>query len=780
MKRYIKRDKTGKNSMKKEIHIQDTGQQKKKMLGRLIDRISLFVLAAFLVFFCVNGLTDWQQADFLFETHSEPVIALLVICATVSLWQFYKAAGLFLRRRGEKGLRLIAISMLVMAGALQLLFLFHYRNLYLFDNAFVTGGASTLATGDGVAPQAQYYFSVYPNQNAYIVLSALLWKTGSFLGLSRGQMPYLLNAVNLLCLDGAFFLTYQTFVTYKKDASPADRVLFLLLLCMNPFLYIGVCYYYTIVLSMPFVMALIYLYIRYYASEGKVLPGVILLTGLCFGVGYLLRATTIIPMIAVFFCCLYFKRHRKEIIAALVAAVCCMFLLGRANTVYIGLDTTDTAFPTLHWVMMSLTEPGTHNEADEAYTASFATKEEKQAAVKLRIREKLSEMSSGDLGRLLISKLRTTFGSGSNGYTVYLENCVETDGFYEWVFGRHKDACLLYHQVYYLLLLVLFLRQIMTSFRCVDDRAFVWQLTYLGVILFYLLWESSGQYSLPFLPLLLLGAGVGQTGKPIKRTGTQTGQINLPAGQTDAHTEIQTGMPAKQTGIQSRQTEKKEKKHRKTQRLFPVAAGLGSIAILLFLFVRKYPVFTQQIYEWNHPVVTQILANDESIIAGETQFCQEFETDQPFNRIIFQYTNPNENTQAVYEVRLVDEAGNTLFSETISLCDALKRSAAIYDFATVRSLEKETYRLCIRMREGSATDRLGIISYSMGHYDALPGGACYLGEQEMETDMLLAVSEVSSGPYMSKGAYLLAGIVTGIILFLPILGILVYTRDTGV
>lgn len=711
-------------------------QQKKSGHGRLIYRISLFVLAAFLVFFCLNALTDWTQADFLFGTQSEMVLALLVVCITVFLWLFFRAAHLFLQRRGRRSLCLIATGILTAAFALQLVFLLHYRNLYLFDNAFVTGGASTLATGDGVAPGAQYYFSVYPNQNAYIVLTAFLWKLGSFFGLTRGQIPCLLNAVNLLCLDGAFYLMYRSYCSYKGNVTAAQKVWLLLLICMNPFLYIGVCYYYTIVLSMPFVMALLYFYIEYYSKDRKVPVGVALLTGVCFGAGYLLRATTVIPMIAVLFACFYFKKWKKGMTIALAAAVCCILLLGRANAAYIGIDTHDSAFPTLHWVMMSLTPPGTHNEADEAYTASFATKEEKQEAVKKRLLEKLADMPAEDMGQLFVAKLRQTWGSGSNGYTVFLENCEETDGLYEWVFGQHKDFCLLYHQGFYLFLLLMFLRQVASGIGSADDRAYVWQLTFLGAILFYLLWETGGQYSLPFLPVLMLGASVG---------------VNP---------------------MQSRPTTCRK-------RWLPILLGMAALLFLLLFFVRKYPVFTRMSRDWNHPVVTQILANGETLLQGDAEFCQEFETDQPFNRIIFQYTNPDEQSQAVYSVRLLDSADHTWMTQTISLSGAPARNAAIYDFPTVSPGKRETYRLVIRMEEGNASDSMGIITYSMGHYDACPGGACLLQGQELETDMLLAVSEAYSGPYMTRWQYLLAGILTGIILFLPILGILVYTRDIG-
>ena len=53
------------NRFKAQLHRHRTA-----LGGLAVLLISLFVLAAFLVFFCVNGLTDWQQAA---STFSPPV-----------------------------------------------------------------------------------------------------------------------------------------------------------------------------------------------------------------------------------------------------------------------------------------------------------------------------------------------------------------------------------------------------------------------------------------------------------------------------------------------------------------------------------------------------------------------------------------------------------------------------------------------------------------------------------------------------------------------------------
>lgn len=724
---------------------------------RLIYKISLFVLLLIQVSLSLNALTDWDQADFLFATQSKKMLSLLVISSTVILAGLWTSWKHFIEKANKKLIKILVAGMFLAALFLQLYFLFHVRSLYLFDNAFVTGGASTLALGEGVAKEANYYFSVYPNQNAFIILTAVLWKLGKFLGFSRGQIPFLLNIVNMICLDVAFYLLYLTFVAARPNRTFCQKVLMITAILTNPFLYIGVCYYYTITLSMPFFMALIYLYIRLILKQERTAVRGYLFMGVLFAVGYLMRATTVIPMLAMICVWLYFGPRKKEMLLVILSGVICISLIGKMNTAQIGLDTEDTAFPAMHWVMMSMTSPGSHNAEDETYTAGFATKEEKQAAVRVRLEEKLHAMSGKDMTELLWEKLKNTWGDGSNGYTVYLENCVNTDGVYEAVFGQHKDGVILYHQVYYVFLMLLFVKNICVSLKKRDSVAYVWQLTYLGGVLFYLLWETSGQYSIPFMPLLMLGAVDSfADGDEVTTTDYHTAEMNIAADNQMAAG----NMADKRYGCLA---------------YLWYAIYACCVIFLVAFFVRKYPVFTKQTWEFEHPVVRQILANDEIRVGRNDTFIQSFTTDQSFNQIIFQYTNANEETDAVYEVKLMDSERHVWHVEEISLAGAPYRNAAVISLDNIDAGEKKNYQLVITQKTGGKQDEIGLISYSMGYYDALPTGDCILNDEMLNQDLLLAVSDHEVKTYMTKSQYMGGLFVCGLIVFLPILEFLVYT-----
>lgn len=141
----------------------------------------------------VHGLVDYADATFLFQTQKKPVLALLCLFMTAFLLLVFSVCRRLTENLTLRKAKMVSALLLVPAFALQIYMLFYYRSSYLFDNAFVTGGASALAMDGQVAKEAVYYLSVYPNQNAYAVLTAVLWKLGTAAGISRAAMPLLLN-----------------------------------------------------------------------------------------------------------------------------------------------------------------------------------------------------------------------------------------------------------------------------------------------------------------------------------------------------------------------------------------------------------------------------------------------------------------------------------------------------------------------------------------------------------------------------------------------------------
>ena len=236
----------------------------------------------------------------------------------------------------------------------------------------------------------------------------------------------------------------------------------------------------------------------------------------------------------------------------------------------------------------------------------------------------------------------------------------------------------------------------------------MFQLTFLGAVLFYLLWETGSQYSLPFLLVLqfLAENGVEQWEEAVVSDRGKTCKLQR-------------------------------------------SICLVLLAGLLVFAIGNYSVFTGQTQEYTHPAVMQLLANEELSI-GKEKLLQTFEASQPFDRVIFQWRNDDSSSDAVYEAVLASETG-VIAEEEITGAGQPYNGATVLSFPTVTPDGTQMYTLSIRKKSG--TDELRFITYSMGYYDAYAGGTLTLGGQELTKDLLLSVSRTEIKTYTTTKRY---------------------------
>lgn len=215
----------------------------------------------------------------------------------------------------------VAAPAIIIIG--QLIFLLYYRSLYMWDTAYVVGGASELLRSGEVAKEAYYYYSIYPNQNAFAIFTRELLKIAGFMGMDSAQTQLFCNFVNMIRIDVAILFGMLIWKRLKKDYTLKNWAFNWIIMMIQPFFYIGVSYYYTITLSLPFLMGALYVVSGMFSvpkeSEEYVANtlkdytkiklwtrkiGMSLLAGILFGVGFLLRATTMIGLVAVVCCAL--------------------------------------------------------------------------------------------------------------------------------------------------------------------------------------------------------------------------------------------------------------------------------------------------------------------------------------------------------------------------------------------------------------------------------------------------------------------------------------------
>lgn len=752
--------------------VRETGE--KIIKAAAVGAMALLFVVFFLLF--LQGFTFYEDAELLYSFAKVPELAVLCGLAVLFFVILYAALGKWLSACRIKTIRIVeAVSAAVML-ALQCYFLFYVRSYYKWDSGFVIGGAASLAETGSVAEEAFYYLSVYPNQNTFVLITAVLVKLGNLFGIGAGVRSLLFNTFNTVCLDVSVFLTLKLLQKWKKNLRDWEICrIFLLFLC-NPFLYLGVSYYYTVTLSLPLSMGFLYLLLSIWEPEGgkeqengesggkKTCAGYgkAVFAGALLGIGYELRATAVILGIAALAAGIWKLAAQKETVARdgnttrretvardenpardrkegkrqaaqLAVLLLCAWMFGAglnaAQKAYVGIDTEDTAFPASHWLMMSLTMPGGHNGEDEAYTASFATKEEKEEAVSARMKEKLEAMSRADYLTLVKTKISNTFGTGTNGYPVFLADALRTDGVYEAVFGAHKDFVILWHQGYYLFLLLGILLYILRwGYACIrkketDFYGFTLLLILFGAVLFYVLWEASPQYSIPFMMMMeaLCFAGL----LPVQNTEESAGQKG-----------------------------KMQKRHCVT-----AYCAFAAAAVVALWGIARYRQVTQTPGEQPHPVATQILANTSCPVDDGEELVQTIRLTQPFNRLIVQWRNPaQEESTAVYRLQLRESGGTVVFETEIHAAGTGYNGAGIYDFETVDPAEGD-YEIAMGKISGMPSDDLEFVVYDMYGYTPYSDGELSLakeGEKRILTaSLLFSVSEEKTESYTTPQKYVI-------------------------
>lgn len=736
------------------------------------------VLFAVLFFLWIHAFDYYSDAGFVYSFAGKAERIFLALLSMAFFCLLYYAAGLLTGHCGKKGMRVIRLVLFLLFIGLQCFFLFYIRSYYKWDSGFVLGAAASLAEQGKVADEAFYYLSVYPNQNAFVCLTALLIKLSDLLGLPVSARPLLLNVVNTVLMDLAILLLLSFLKNFHKASAfgkrirteeEAERILCrerILLFC-NPFFYLGTSYYYTITLSLVFVMGFIVLIFKNTGKEDASTKTMIkgIAAGILLGLAYEIRATAIIFAVAALICAVYrmvffTTKNERGKIAGRIVIIALPFLLtvgvlSASMRSYIGIDTTDTAFPTTHWLMMSLTEPGGHNAEDEAYTASFSTKEEKKAAVRERMVQKLHDMGIQGYAQLVKTKICRTFGDGMNGYTTFLADGYGTGGIYDALFGNHKDFTVLWHQGYYLFImlgiLISCIRMIQQLLHPLDwENGSFLQLLFMlvslfGAILFYVLWEASEQYSVPFM-LIMLFLGL--------------------------------------VGMQMAYDLEKEEISELTEKKLSQGLMYGSLGVALLLGIWsacRYRIFTVTPVEQSRTAAVQIMANEPYEVKDGETLIQDLTLRGSFNHFVMQWRNPlGADNDSVYEVTLKSRDGSCVYmKEQIMASQSDYNGAGIYDFETVQPDPAS----CIEIRKisGSAECNLQFVLYDMYGYTPYPGGDLRLvngsGETKLQASLLFLITNELQAPYTTPAKYIF--FMTCLFLYFLFMGICCKLKRTG-
>ena len=142
---------------------------------------------------------------------------------------------------------------------IELVFLLLFSCYPTSDSAEVVSAAIELANGNIQYMETAAYFEKYGNNNLLTIATSWIYDICQWI--SKGNIDFVLlnSVINILFLNGAVYLAYQTVKSIKGEKS-ACKMLFLAV--CNPVQYMAIFWYYSATISSFFVMFLLYMAVK--------------------------------------------------------------------------------------------------------------------------------------------------------------------------------------------------------------------------------------------------------------------------------------------------------------------------------------------------------------------------------------------------------------------------------------------------------------------------------------------------------------------------------------
>ncbi len=715
------------------------------------------LLAVFCLYIGIWSFIKWDSS-WLRNLDTLPVRFLLILAGVILLLAAFLLIRRLLKNLEEKNLRRLAVLCILILAAGQLIFLFVFRPMLRYDPLKTFDMAvEMLQTRTISGTYETGYFARYTNNYPITILTYWFLLLLSKCKAAESFFMPAVQLINIACITGSIWLGFR--IT-EKTSGLRTGVFYLVLCVLCPLSYVWAGYFYTNTCSMPCLMGILYLYLELPKSRTRLWQG---LSGGALGLilvlGYKLRATTMIAMIAVglaAFLKLWKQagsagsprqavislagtawKYAVSLTAFLLAVILSLGFWHSVTNRYVDFDYQNTGFPVIHWIMMGSRWDGAFEQLDELYTSGFATKEEKIAADKQVLLERLEEAGPAGLIALAGRKLLNTWADGTDSYLP--ENSYSVHGkLYDYLLGNKCGFAAVYAQIFRALqMLSAGLAALAALWRWRTRKelsgSFLIQLTLLGAMAFHLIWETNPLYSIPFtfLGLILLADSV--------------------------------SLLLESTALRP-----------VLKRSWLGCTAAWVLLSVLLVFSKKELVDTP-IEERSYSVDQyQYAGGSDGYVTDYDQiYKQTFTTSRPFNRIAIRAVNTvGPYNQSAFLVKLTREDGTVLYDNDRFLSGMVEKNKP-YEFLLDMVVPDGPTSYTLEITPGyiKGEDSLEFLSYNTGNCDMYPGGSLTVGAQEQKKgDLAFAVCEYKVTTYFSIKAYavLCAGILmlAGSIVFL--------------
>lgn len=417
----------------------------------------------------------------------------------------------------EKYFVWILLIFLALYGILQLLIALKLRFVPVFDLEAIWGGAiEWYETGDFV--QHEWYF--YRNKNNMGGLLVLYLANLLMGGITR---DYFLIGVVVNVLG--ILITVCLLALSCRDlwGAVAGVLVLVMVSMMLPYLFMGAAFY-TDALSLPYVMAVLYVFIRMIKTKKmsyQILAALII--GCLGAIGGWIKGTTWIVVMAAGIV-LFLRKNAKTVAfcggSILIAAFAVNILVQAAiyGNHLQEKDRRSEVPPSTHWIMMGLEGNGAYNPQDFEFTYSFTDYEERDRAIEREIINRIRKRGIGGMLELFTSKTVMDYGEGTLGLSDFLDDGpINDSSFHDYVLyqGQHYSIYRGYCSIIVFSFLLFFLYGVYQKCGNVNQGEganTLIHVSFLGIFALLMIWETNYRYFTNYTPILILGGVMGIMG----------------------------------------------------------------------------------------------------------------------------------------------------------------------------------------------------------------------------------------------------------------------------
>lgn len=534
------------------------------------------------------------------------------------------------------------------------------------------------------------YFCHYSNNNMFISILYVYFGFLKVFGVT--DFLFFARLLNAILIFISVILAYLSVKLLFKRRFAAKA---LLIFTVNPSLYFHIEWVYTLTFSLPFMMAILYfcLVAKYQKTMTKRIVFCVI-TAVLSAIGYLLRPTSIFPLIA--FAVIGIVRLRLKKAYLVKLSVCAISFLLTFIVAFVPLSskvnerfesTLKYNFPITHWVMMGLNDTGKLDYSDSVLTESFGdTKNEKIKGNLAEIKRRISNKGILGTAKHFAKKTIYTFTDGSHSIKPRINRQQYYSSAYKCINGENNYMFLLYCQGFraftYLFVLTALVCLFFSKQKCSQFMPFI--ITAFGGFVFYLLWEAKQSYSLPFtLFFLILAAyGMNKANEKIKLSDKLKGK-------------------------------------------FPVSAVFSAIMAILLIFTGCFNIYylnSREVKEKKTDYSINYYDKRFAKAISTKTFSQEFYTDKNFNFVkLYIYKDENlkvaENKNYAIDFKIKNSENITVASKKIDISKfkTKDKKFACYKIKFPRVLNEEYQKFTVFVNCGKNDYSLNwVVSQSVG------------------------------------------------------------------